>query len=106
VDGYFESLRNDPAAWTAGSDNVKLIARLQGGTPEENAGRLRQTRTIPLQEQTSAAWLGGGDQGGVAKVLADTAQFLKEQHKITRVQASYGAFATPAFAEGSAKLVN
>lgn len=106
VDGYYRSLRDDPAAWGPESQNARLIAGLQGGTPAENAERLKATYTVPLQDQLSVAWLGGGQKSGVAKVLADTAEFLKQQHKITRVRDSYGEFVASEFADASQKLTN
>lgn len=106
VDGYFRSLHDEPAAWGPESENAKLIARQQGGTAAENAERLRATASVPLSEQVSEAWLEGGARSGVAKVLADTAQFLKDQHKITRVRDSYADFVAPEFAAGSRKLTN
>ena len=106
VDGYFESLRHNPAAWGPDSENAKLIARQQGGTPAENAERLQATATVPLDEQVSTKWLEGGQESGVAKVLGDTAQFLKDQHKITKVRDSYADFVAPTFAESARKLTN
>jgi len=45
--------------------------------------------------QASAAWLGGGEQSGAAKILKDTATFLKGQGKVSEVLPSYSAFVTP-----------
>jgi taurine transport system substrate-binding protein len=106
VDGYYRSLRENPAAWDAKSENAALIARLQGGTPEENAARLQQTVTIPLETQLTDAWLGGGDKSGVAKILASTAQFLKAQKKITAVRESYADAVAADVASGALKLTN
>ena len=39
----------------------------------------------------------GGENSGVAKILKDTAGFLKEQRKITAVRDSYGGFVTAEF---------
>lgn len=101
INGYYVDFAKHPEHWTAQSENIKLIAKLQGGTPEENAGWLNSTVAIPLAEQVSDAWLGGGDNGGVAKTLKDTAGFLKEQKKITAVKESYGAFVDPTFAKAA-----
>ncbi|MQT12645.1 taurine ABC transporter substrate-binding protein [Segnochrobactrum spirostomi] len=104
VDGYYTSFRTDPAAWGPDSENAKLIAGLQGGTPAENAARLKDANVIPLATQLTSAWLVGGDDSGVAKVLKDTAAFLKDQRKITAIKASYGPFVAPQYAEAAAKL--
>jgi len=98
IDKYYVDFSKNPGNWTASSDNIKAIAKLQGGTPEENAGWLNTTVVVPLQEQVTAAWLGEGDEGSVAKTLKDTAGFLKEQKKITAVKDSYASFVDPQFA--------
>lgn len=107
VDGYFRSYATDAAAWSADSENVKLISNLQGGTPENVVEQLKATVGVPtLDEQTSDKWLGGGENSGVAKILKDTAYFLKDQKKITAVKDSYGEFADPQYAEAAKTLSN
>jgi taurine transport system substrate-binding protein len=106
VDGYFKSVKAEPAKWDGNSENAKLIAGLQGGTPTENADRLKQTFTVPLDQQISKQWLAGGVDSGVANILANTAQFLKDQRKITAVLPSYASFVAPEYAEESRKLTN
>ncbi len=107
VDGYFRSYASDTAAWSADSENVKLISNLQGGTPENVVEQLKATVGVPtLDEQTSDKWLGGGENSGVAKILKDTAYFLKDQKKITAVKDSYGEFADPQYAEAAKTLSN
>nr|WP_175585065.1 glycine betaine ABC transporter substrate-binding protein [Phyllobacterium pellucidum] len=98
IDKYYVDFANHPDAWGPASDNIKLIAKLQGGTPEENADWLNTTVVVPLDQQVTDAWLGGGDKGSVAKTLKDTAAFLKEQKKITAVKDGYGDFVDPQFA--------
>ena len=98
VDRYYTSYVNDPKSWGAESENAKLIAKLQGGTAAENAERLKATVAVPLREQVTDAWLGGGEAGGIAKTLKDTAAFLKEQRKITAVKDSYASFVDPQYA--------
>lgn len=107
VDGYFRSYATDTAAWSADSENVKLISKLQGGTPENVVEQLKSTVGVPtLDEQTSDKWLGGGENSGVAKILKDTAYFLKDQKKITAVKDNYGEFADPQYAEAAKTLSN
>ena len=43
---------------------------------------------------------------GVAKILKDTAYFLKEQKKITAVKDSYAEFVDPQYAEAAKALSN
>lgn len=107
VDDYFQSYQDGGVAWSADSENVKLISRLQGGTPANVFEQLKSTIGVPpLDEQTTDQWLGGGDKGGVVKILKDTADFLKEQKKITAVKDSYAEFADPQYAEAAKTLSN
>jgi taurine transport system substrate-binding protein len=101
VDKYYQSFANDKAAWGPDSENAKLIAKLQGGTPAENSQRLKATVVIPLRDQITSVWLGGGGDSGVSRTLKDTSQFLKDQHKITAIKDSYQEFADPQFAESA-----
>ena len=91
------SFETDKAAWTAESDNVRAIAKLLGGTPQDQAAGLKDVNLLPASAQNTKDWLGGGADSGVAKILKDTATFLKEQRKITAVRDSYGAFVTAEF---------
>jgi taurine transport system substrate-binding protein len=104
VDQYYASFLHDKAAWGPDSENAKLIAGLQGGTPKENAERMLATNVIPLADQVTDKWLGGGDKSGVAQVLSDTAGFLKDQHKITAVKDSYADFVDPRYAAAAQTL--
>jgi taurine transport system substrate-binding protein len=87
----------DKAAWSAESDNVKAIAKLLGGTPQTQADALKDLNLLPASAQASDAWLGGGEKSGVARILKETAAFLKEQKKITAVRDSYAGFVTAQF---------
>ena len=91
------SFLDDPAAWSEESANVKAIARLLGGTPHDQWLGLRDLNLLPISAQASEAWLGGGEKSGVARILKDTAAFLKDQRKITGVKDSYAGFATASF---------
>ncbi len=66
-----------------------------GGTPADQASALKNLNLLPIDVQLSDAWLGGGETSGLAKILKDTAAFLKEQKKISDVLPSYAAYATP-----------
>ena len=91
------SFLENKGAWTAESDNVKAIAKLLGGTPQDQASGLKDVNLLPASVQATDAWLGGGETSGVAKILKDTAGFLKEQRKITAVRDGYGSFVTAEF---------
>lgn len=92
---YQTSFVKDPAAWGPDSENAKLLAGLLGGTPADQASALKNLNLLPIDVQLSDAWLGGGETSGLAKILKDTAAFLKEQKKISDVLPSYAAYATP-----------
>ena len=85
----------DKAAWGPDSENAKLLAGLLGGTPADQASALKNLNLLPVKTQASDEWLGGGEKSGLAKILKDTAVFLKDQKKISNVLPSYAAFVTP-----------
>ena len=89
------SFVTDPAKWGPDSDNAKTLATLLGGTPADQAAALKNLNLLPVKVQASDAWLGGGEKSGLARILKETAVFLKEQKKISDVLPSYAAFVTP-----------
>jgi taurine transport system substrate-binding protein len=48
-----------------------------------------------LEEQASAAWLGGG----AAKAMTNTGAFLKEQGRVQEVKPNYGDFVTTTYVQ-------
>jgi taurine transport system substrate-binding protein len=96
IDKYTSSFTSNKAAWTADSENTKLLAKLLGGTSADQAAALQNLSLLSLNTQASDAWLGGGEKSGIAKILKETSVFLKEQKKIPEVLPSYAAFVTPA----------
>jgi taurine transport system substrate-binding protein len=92
---YQSSFVNDKANWGSDSENAKLLAGLLGGKPEDQATGLKNLNLVPVDAQLADAWLGGGENSGLAKILKDTAVFLKDQKKISEVLPSYAAFVTP-----------
>lgn len=80
--------------------NVKLL----GGEPADVRAALALYDYPSAEEQASARWLGGGAEGGAAKALKATAEFLKAQGKVDQVLPDYARFVTPAYAEAAAKL--
>lgn len=97
VDKYYRDLRNTPGGWTADSPNVQALAKFSGAQPQDIADRLKVAVYVPASVQAGPDWLGGGESGKLAHVLLDTAQFLKEQQKITTVLDSYAPFFDPRF---------
>jgi taurine transport system substrate-binding protein len=94
VDKYQTSFANDKAAWGPDSDNAKVLAKLLGGTPQDQASALKNLSLLPIDAQLSDSWLGGGEKSGLAGILKDTSVFLKDQKKISDVLPSYAAFVT------------
>lgn len=94
ISKYYASFASDKAAWGPDSDNAKSLAKLLGGTPDQQAAALKNLSLLTPEVQASDAWLGGGDKAGAAKILKDTATFLKEQGKVSEVVPNYGAFVT------------
>ena len=96
IEQQTRSFLSNKAAWGPDSDNAKALAKLLGGTPANQAAGILNLNLVPANAQASEAWLGGGDKSGVARILKDTAEFLKEQKKISTVLPSYAAYVTPA----------
>ena len=94
IDKYQTSFANDKAAWGPDSDNAKVLAKLLGGTPQDQANALKNLSLLPIDAQLSDSWLGGGEKSGLAGILKDTSVFLKDQKKISAVLPSYAAFVT------------
>jgi taurine transport system substrate-binding protein len=95
IEKYQTSFANDKAAWGPDSENAKSLAKLLGGTPANQASALKNLTLLPIDVQLSDAWLGGGEKSGIAKILKDTAGFLKEQKKISDILPDYSSFVTP-----------
>jgi len=89
---YQTSFVTDKAVWGPESENAKTLASLLGGTPADQAAALKNLNLLPVEVQVSDAWLGGGEKSGIAKILADTAAFLKTQKKISEALPSYAPF--------------
>lgn len=93
------SYRDNPAAWTADSAPVQAIVSLVGGNPEDVPGVLASYVFPSLEEQVSCDWMGCGKQGGAARALQATAEFLKTEKKIPAALSDYSQFVNPKWAE-------
>jgi taurine transport system substrate-binding protein len=98
-----EAYKANKAKWTADSEDVKSVAKIVGAKPEDVPAAIAAYNFPSAKEQASNTWLGGGKDGGVAKAMADTASFLKEQGRITAVAPDYSAFVNPTYATAAAK---
>ncbi|RMX05017.1 taurine ABC transporter substrate-binding protein [Corticibacter populi] len=94
---------NNKAGWSAGSDKVRAVAKWSGATAESVPASLALYAFVPPAEQASAQWLGGGKEALVARSLAATAEFLKEQGTIQAVLPDYAAGINPRWVERAAQ---
>jgi len=98
LDDSNQAYRKNPAAWTADSEPVQKIVKLVGSNGE-NAVKVLALYGFPdLKEMASDKWLGGGKDGGAARALYFTAQFMKEQGKIPNVLDDYSKYVNPEWA--------
>ena len=95
--------RDNPKAWTPESDEVKAIVGLVGGEPKDVPGVLALYNFPTIEQQGSCAWLGCGKDGGAARALQFTSEFLKSEGKIDALQPDYSAFVNSTFVEGAMK---
>jgi taurine transport system substrate-binding protein len=75
--------RSNAKAWTSDPAKVQAVAKWSGGKPEDVADSMALYGFPSLQEQASVAWLGGGANGAASKALAQQANFLKDQGRLT-----------------------
>lgn len=84
--------RDAPQAWTPESEQVQAIVGLVGGDPKDVPEVLASYDFPDLEAQKSCLWLGCGPQGGAARALKATAEFLEAEGKIEDVQPDYSRF--------------
>ena len=84
-----EDYKNNSEKWQSGTENVKLIVELFGADESTVIEDLSQYRYPTRPEQATCQWLGCGAEGGVAKTLLLTAEFLKGQGRIDKVLTEY-----------------
>jgi len=92
-----ESYRSNPQAWTPDSPNVQKMVKLIGGNPAEVPEIMALYGWLPLEVQASDQWLGGGKDGGVARALYFTSQFLLQEKKIEKMLPDYSAVVNPKY---------
>jgi taurine transport system substrate-binding protein len=90
-----EAYRQSQAAWTASSPQVQAVSKITGAKPEDVPPGMANYRFPTMEQQASATWLGGGKEGGAARALAFTSQFLKEQGRVENLLPDYGTAVNP-----------
>ena len=92
---------NAPNTWTADSPQVINVARQSGAKPDEVPPVLALYQFPLAAQQASANWLGAGKDGGAAKALAATAEFLKAQKKIPALLPDYSVAINPNYVQAA-----
>jgi len=85
------SYRDNPSAWTPDSRMAKNIIKQVGGNAKDVPGVLALYDFPSLEEQASDRWLGGGKNGGAARALFYTSEFLLKEKKLEKLLPDYGA---------------
>jgi taurine transport system substrate-binding protein len=96
-----DAYRSQPEAWGADSPMVQKIVGLVGGDAADVPDALALYGFPTLEEQVSCQWLGCGAEGGVARALQYTSEFLLKERKIEALQEDYSRFVNPSFAEAA-----
>jgi taurine transport system substrate-binding protein len=95
--------RDNVAAWTSDSQPVQSIVGLVGGNPADVPGVLASYVFPTLEQQASCQWLGCGKDGGAARALLATAEFLKREQKIPAVLPDYSPYVNARWVEMAQK---
>lgn len=91
--------RAQKETFSADSEMARDIAKMTGGDVATVPEVLALYQFPSLDEQLSCAWLGCGAEGGAAKALKFTSEFLKQQGKVPGLQEDYGQYVNPSYAE-------
>ena len=91
--------RERPESFFPESKEVQIIASLVGGSPVEVPDVLALYKFPSLEEQASDRWLGGAAEGGAAKALLYTSDFLRSQGKIDSTLQDYSPFIAAQYVE-------
>lgn len=91
--------RDGKATFSADSEMAKNIAKLTGGDVNQVPEVLSLYQFPTLDEQLGCAWLGCGAEGGAAKALKFTSEFLKQQGKVPALKEDYSLYVNPSYAE-------
>ena len=101
IDAVDTEYRATKTELTADSAMVKKIAQMTGGEPSSVPGVLALYDFPTLADQIGCAGLGCGADGGAAKALMFTSEFLEAQGKIPGLQEDYSAFINASYAEAA-----
>jgi taurine transport system substrate-binding protein len=85
--------RANLAKWTDDSPEIKAVAKWSKADAKGLSASMGLYKYLSLKEEASPTWLGGG----VAKAMAKTATFLKEQGRVQEVKPDYSSFVTDVY---------
>ncbi|MGB5444322.1 MAG: taurine ABC transporter substrate-binding protein [Psychromonas sp.] len=83
---------------------AQSIAKVTGGDVNTVAEVLALYEFPDIKTQLSCTWLGCGAEGGAAKSLKATSEFLKKEKKINDLKPDYSIYINPEYAAAAAKL--
>lgn len=96
--------RNSKDSLTPESPMVAGIAKITGADPGDVLEVLALYDFVPLEEQLGCDWLGCGSEGGAARALRFTSEFLKAQGKIPSLKDDYSLYVNPSYARMAQEL--
>ena len=96
--------RKNKESMDESSPIAKSIAKITGGDISNVPEVLALYEFPAMSEQLSCTWLGCGNEGGAAKSLKATSEFLKTERKINDLMPDYSVFINPAYATAASKL--
>jgi len=91
--------RANAAQWTAGSPQVKAIAKWTKADEKDVPDAMAAFVFPDTGAQLSSTWLGGG----AARTLANTSLFLKEQGRLQEVKPDYASFIDTSYLKEAVK---
>lgn len=97
-----ESYRKNKAKWTAGSAEVKAVAKWSGAKAEDVPGSIG-LYAFPTAQEQAQKWLGGGKNSVAAKALAATAEFQLSQKQIEKMLPDYSVAVNPSYVQEALK---
>jgi len=99
-----EAYRSNRESLNDASPMVQSIARMTGGQAENVLDVLALYEFVPLDKQLGCDWLECGADGGAARALFFTAEFLKAQGKVPAVKEDYSVYVNPSYARMAQEL--
>lgn len=99
-----EEYRSNKDTFDASHPIAKSIAKISGSDVNQVASVLGLYEFPTFTQQLSCTWLGCGADGGAAKSLKSTSEFLKKENKINDLMPDYSVFVNPEYAIAASKL--